>query len=136
MPTATAEKVKIKSIQICQAEGRLDDPKCGKKRTFRTMKGAHRYMASLERPSLGYNKVDFWINYQDGSEYSGTYCLGKDGLDAGQDLRGHVKSHLLFCAGLANPTHIDENCYRSLIENYAKEGIMQDAEKWLKEYEI
>jgi len=66
---------------------------------------------------MGYDKVDFWITFEDGYVYQGRYDL-KHYLTEFPNLRKHVYDHVSFHAGIRKPHWQTDEQYAQCMELY------------------
>lgn len=100
-----SEKVKVKSIKITRAEGKIHE--CGKPVFAIGYDDADkilRKMCANMPDERGYDKCDFVITFDNEDTYSGCYLLKHFGIDSPYlKLTDHITSHLRGIAGEANP---------------------------------
>jgi hypothetical protein len=96
-----------------------------------------------DAPTLGYDKTDFRITWEDGYVYEGRYDLHhisqqQENPNRCIDLADHIRGFILFCSGTRRPHHLSEEEYEKILVMYA----MTTPEKrqacldWLAKYEL
>ena len=88
-------------IEIRQAEGRNDSPYIHKWIPFYNVAAANHFLRSqsYDAPTRGYNKHDFKITFDDGSNYEGRLDVKHDGSDTDiikhiREIEDYTKAHL------------------------------------------
>jgi hypothetical protein len=67
--------------------------------------------ARLKAPTLGYNKTDFTLEYEDGETYSGRYDVGRDNFDT---LQMHVRQFCECYGRIKKPANLTEEQWKSV----------------------
>lgn len=124
---ATEIKHKVKEIWLNRAEGPHEE--CGKPRTVHTFDEANAVLRewALTAPAEGgYDKTDFKITFDDGSEalrevYQGRYDLKHHTVER-PDLAKHVRDFLGFYAGTWRPAHLTLKEHQELLKQQPKGG--------------
>ena len=126
--------IKAKEISITRAEGRISE--CGKVHTFvegeaDIWKRANALLIrwSKTAPTVGYDKCDFTITYQDGETYSGRYDLKHYSREI-PNLGRHIYDNVRYMAGLWKPSWMSEELYKSAMQQNGK-----SLETYLKFYQ-
>lgn len=90
----------IKNIKIERAEGRVEECIAVTVPTFAEAENVLNRWSRTAPKNGGYDKCDFYVNFEDGSTYSGRYDLSYNRADQDQPtLKGHIVAHCRFFAG-------------------------------------
>lgn len=103
--------MKLSRITLSRVEGKLETAEV----TDWNQANTTLLRWSRTAPAGGsYDKCDFTIHWNDGSEYRGRYDLRHTSHGA-PDLREHVRSNALFHAGAWRPKHVSEKDYQGMM---------------------
>ena len=135
-------KIAIEKIILNRAEGRLEGTlyPVDKPRTFYRFADANAMLRGIAREqardgrTLGYDKVDFTIHWQDGETYSGRADVTADGDDT--DLRRHVLDFLDYLACTRRPGWMDDATWQRACADNEREGYKARAQAMLDGYHL
>jgi hypothetical protein len=131
-------KIRVEEITLRRAEGRIGkdsfDPTTVK--TYEDADALLRRWAETAPSGGGYHKTDFRVLFEDGETYEGRYDLTREDATRA-DLRGHMRDHVRFVAGLWR-SHLSEDEYRGLLRQYeqTEPGISARHREFLERYEF
>jgi len=130
-------KIPVSKIIVNRVEGPTRELKGP--RTAATFKEANRILAgwALSAPPIGYDKVDFKVEWADGNSYTGLYDLVRE--DASRaSLDGHIREVASFYAGLRRPHDLDQDKYEFMVKSMEQTSGMQRSEwgRLLENYEL
>ncbi|WNC17939.1 hypothetical protein [Brevibacillus brevis] len=125
------EKVSVKQITFARVEGRHIDLF---KKTFSTWNDVETAINNAARTAPdtgGYDKCDFWIEWEDGNTYKGRFDMQRQHCFDRQPLADHVNVYLRFLAGEQKPSHMTAQQYEQFISEY-----QESAREFLQTYQI
>lgn len=130
-------KIAVSRITVNRVEGptrELEGP-----RTATDFKEANRILArwALSAPPIGYDKVDFKVEWEDGSIYTGRYDLVREDVSRAS-LDGHIREVASFYAGLRRPHDLGQDKYEFAVKSMEQTSGMPRGE-WghlLENYEL
>lgn len=138
--------IPVEKIELGRAEGPSKECYAVTVRTFaEAQKQLKKWGRSAPRPreaggTGGYDKTDFKVTFADGDTYDGRYDLIYGGTDdSGDDLFGHIKSHLLFLANERRPVWTlaredGERYWAKMQADHIQRGWAAEAKRMLDQY--
>jgi len=126
-------KIRIKEIWLRKGEGEIPLPNPV---TVRTMSEANavllRWARRIDKMMLGYDKTDFKIIFEDGSEYGGRLDMKHPtNYNSDHQLDTHCINMLKVYAGRCRPSWMTEDKYKAFLET-----LQEDASAWLDNYDF
>lgn len=141
-----SNKIKVKTVEITFSENRVFQQRfCGKQHpVFTTIEDATTLLRALaiNGPTLGYDKTDYVITWEDGYQHKGRYDLHhisqqQDNPNHCVDLSDHLRSFIEFLTGDHKPWHKTEVQYEHILNLYGMTPEKrQKCREWLETYEI
>jgi hypothetical protein len=133
----TATKTKVATITISRVEG--PTVLCG--RTQHTKWRDAEVRITNIRSSVkhdGYDKCDFTLVFDDGTEYKGRYDATSLKRASEGGLSQHVRQHLEFLSGEGRPYHLSPERYQFMVEeiNRRSPGTSEGAKAFLNTYSL
>lgn len=105
-------------IEIERVEGKKSE--CGR-HTVTTWTAANTLLNQMSHTAPecgGYDKTDFKVTFDDGSEYAGRVDLSRD---QSQNLGYHILEFARFYSGRHCPSHLDDSDYSRLMSQHSPE---------------
>lgn len=133
--TKTA-KIAIAKITVTRAEGLTAE--CGKPVTLKSIEGANRLLhawSDTAPKTGGYDKCDFRIEFEDGTEYKGRYDL-KHHSQERADVGEHVRSNALFYTGRWTPSHMTPEKHKAFLQLDHIKDAREAYESLIAKYDI
>ena len=132
--------IPVKSITLNRAEGLTEE--CNKPVNVNSFAEAQAVLVKWGHTAPktgGYDKVDFYVIWQDDEHYEGRYDMIYGGYEHGGDsLAQHIHSFLTFMNGTRKPAHMKEQDYKDYIARQTKENPnhVQEITEFLAKYQI
>lgn len=138
----TPTKIGVRSVRIHRAEG--PSHLC-KTHTFRTLSEANSFLFHSANTVTvypdcegGYDKHDFWIEFEDGEAYQGRIDLHHPSYAPPERIGKHVRDFLRFYGGLLRseelPRHLKPKDYAHMIAVSGRNSAEYQA--WLDRYNL
>jgi hypothetical protein len=131
--------IKIKRVKVERAEGPCE---LCITREFETLRAANDWLAenSLTAPErCGYDKHDFWIEWEDGHTYKGRLDVEHVGRGGAERIGSHVREWLRFNYGMLAdsevPNHLTPEDYRRYVSKSSAEDC-ESARNFLATYDL
>jgi len=133
--------IKMEKIEITRGEGPTKN--CcitvGKTFTVKTWGQAKGHLNMIAhdmrlRGTIGYDKTDFVVTFENGGTYAGRADVTADGDDT--DLAQLIREEMGFQAGTYRPRHIGESDWQRLRAEHESEGYGQSAREFLADYDL
>ena len=109
-------------------------------RTFKTFADANAWLLgnSETYPKNGsYDKHDFTVIFTNGQKYEGRLdCQHASMPDPDLSVNKHMIEHLNWLSGRTQNPHCGETEYQKLMTQYEADGLKQQAEEWLNNYNL
>jgi hypothetical protein len=140
-----SDKVKVVKVEIPFSENSwFQRVHKGKLVTVATIGDATCLLIQMARdaPTMGYDKTDFRITWEDGYIYEGRYDLHhlgqqQENPNRSIDLADHVRGFVLFCSGTRRPHHLTEEQYEQCLKTWEMTpDKRQECLDWLAKYEL
>jgi hypothetical protein len=139
-------KVKVAKVEFPFSEsGWFQRMYRNRKAEFKTVGEATCVLMQMAHhaPTVGYDKTDFRITWEDGYVYEGRYDLHhisqqQENPNRRIDLADHVRGHVTFLSGTRCPGHMTPENYREVLKLYGFDTPekQQAAIDWLARYEL
>jgi hypothetical protein len=117
-------KVSVKVIELLWSENEWFQRtnKTAESVKFKSYDEVNRYLRdmSYHGPSLGYDKTDFRVTFEDGETYEGWYDLHRSGTEQENpngrcDLLDHIRAHVSFYTGDHKPEWMEKDDYERIV---------------------
>jgi len=127
-------KIRIKEIWLRKGEGKLPLPNPV---TVGTMSEANdillKWAYGIDKKMLGYDKTDFKIVFEDGSEYGGRLDMKHPtNYNSDHRLDLHCIDKLEIYSGRRRPAWMTESKYKAFLESLR----LEEAGEWLDNYDF
>jgi hypothetical protein len=127
-------KIAVKSVKVARAEGMAHECITETVATLAAATDLLRRWSHTAPKTGGYDKCDFWIEYEDGQVYEGRFDM-KYMLADEESLEKHVQSHLMFIAGLWMPSHLTRKKYEDYLRHVGHDEC-RNTRAFLENYDV
>jgi hypothetical protein len=138
----TTQKIGVRSVKVHRAEG--PSHLC-RTHTFKTLRDANLFLIQSASTVTvypdckgGYDKHDFWIEFEDGETYQGRIDLHHPSYAPTERIGKHVRDFVRFYGGLLGPDelprHIKPREYMHFVAMSGADPVEYRA--WLEKYEL
>jgi len=125
------EVVPVKEIWLYRAEGPINE--ATREITTNSFAKADEFLQEQAKTAsnYGYDKTDFKVTWEDGSEYEGRYDLKLIDKYRSNMLEAQMKEEIEFLAGLYRPSHFKDETWKEHLSGLDPKAV-EERKEWLK----